>query len=74
MLMNIQELFIEVTIDDPNMFEGYTHFKDIVGFFKKERDKDIDKFIECVKLIEPKENSSDRENLCFPHPKWLELW
>ena len=72
-LMNIQELFIESAIDDPGMFEGYTHFNDNVGFYKQKRDEDIDKFMECVKLIEPKQKSSDKGNLCYPHPKWLEL-
>ena len=65
MLMNIQELFIEVAIDDPDMFEGYTHFNNIVGFCKQERDEDIDKFMEYVKLIEPKENSSHRGTYVF---------
>ena len=72
-LMNIQELFIESAIDDPGLFEGYTHFNDNVGFRKQKRDENIDKFMECVKLIEPKRKSSDKGNLCYPHPKWLEL-
>ena len=66
-LMNVQEIFLEVAIEDPSMFEGYTHFKDNGGFFKKGRDKDMDMFIEYVKMIKTKNHAPGKGGIHYPH-------
>ena len=71
--INVQELFFEVAIDNPTMFQGYTHYDNMNGFSKKERDRDMDIFMEYVRMIEPENPSHGWGGIHFPHPKWIEF-
>ena len=70
---NIKEIFYEAAIDSPEMFQGYTHYKDSEGFIKDRKDKDFDLFLEYVNMIDKKNPERGREGENFPHPKWLEF-
>ena len=70
---NIKEIFYEAAIDSPEMFQGYTHYKDSEGFIKDRKDKDFDLFLEYVNMIDKKNPERGKEGESFPHPKWLEF-
>ena len=71
--INVQELFMEAAIDNPTMFQGYTHYDNEHGFTRKDRDRDMDLFIEYVRMIEPKNPNHGRGGIHYPHLKWLEF-
>ena len=72
-LQNIKEIFYEAAIDRPEMFQGYTHYKDSEGFVKDQKDNDFDLFLDYVKMIDKKNPERGKEGEHFPHPKWLEF-
>ena len=72
-LQNIKEIFYKAAIDSPEMFQGYTHYKDLEGFVKDQKDNEFDLFLEHVNMIDRKEPERGKEGEYFPHPKWLEF-
>ena len=64
-LQNIKEIFYEAAIDSPEMFQGYTHYKDSEGFIKDRKDNDFDIFLKYVNMINKKNQEREKKVRIF---------
>ena len=69
----VKSIFMEAAVDNPEMFDGITHYSNKDGFLNLNVDEHVDDLIRYVTTIDVTEDVHRKRNWNLPHPKWLEL-
>ena len=69
----LKEVFWEAAIDNPEYFEGFTHYNNPIGFIKASEQHLFDLFIGYVRMINRLLTRNEERSWNNPHPKWFEF-
>ena len=69
----LKEVFWEAVIDNPECFEGFTHYNNSIGFIKASEQHLFDLFIGYVRMIDRPMIRNEERSWNNPHPKWFEF-
>ena len=69
----MKEVFWEAAINNPEYFEGFTHYNNPIGFIKASEQQLFDLFIEYVRMINRPMTRNEEQSWNNPHPKWFEF-
>ena len=69
----LKEVFWEAAIDNPEYFEGFTHYNNPIGFIKASEQQLFDLFIEYIRMINRPMTRNEERSWNNPHPNWYEF-
>ena len=69
----LKEVFWEAAIDNPEYFEGYTHYGKSTGFIEASEQNEFELFIQYVRMIDRPMTRNEEQSWNNPHPKWYEF-
>ena len=66
-------MFYKAAIDNPEYFEGYTHYGKFSGFIEASKQNEFELFIQYVRMIDRPMTRNEERSWNHPHPKWYEF-